>query len=366
MSALHSTFTLLFITALLVTSFTAFNIDVKAAGSIANPFTTLSQAGEVKLPGKYYFNINGKTFISYVNTQRGGGWVLVAGGNYATTETAYTKSTDLDQRSDKILPPDVVAALTDTYEVRINATNRPHQLDIVSRDATVKSRLLSYTTLGYDTLADELKTKWSGFDTLGKINRVSSSACVGYNNSLDKGIIDNCGNASGLRWVVANNAESVSGVNRQDNLHLWVRGRPKRLITKVKMEYQGVMTSYTIFNTVRILDQTGAQYPAGAWKIIEQFNLGYGSALIGQNVEAAAIQPIGNQRGYLVIEHTGIGAQSGFRGWTANYRIDANSTQLLSATATFEDNTTVVNSIGGTRPAANNHTTWCPIAARVN
>jgi hypothetical protein len=115
---LHSTFTLLFITALLATSFTAFNIDVKAAGSIVNPFTTLSQAGEVKLPGKYYFNINGKTFISYVNTQRGGGWVLVAGGNYTTVETAYSQSTDINQRSDKILPPDVVAALTDTYEVR--------------------------------------------------------------------------------------------------------------------------------------------------------------------------------------------------------------------------------------------------------
>jgi hypothetical protein len=343
--------------------FTSIKVNATGSGSILKPFTSLVQAGSIMQDGKYYFNINGQTFITRVNIQRGGGWILVAAGNSATTETSYTTSTNLDLRSDKILPTSVISTLTDTHEVRINATNRPQDLDIVSRDPVVINRLLNYTTLSFDQINNEVRTQWSGFETGNPLAK-SATPCVGTNTTLDKSIIQNCGNNAGINWSVSLGREASRGTNRSDNLHLWVRAKPPKTIQRIAVFYSGINSSFTTHFGMRILDQNGSPYPNRAWIITSAVSTAVDN-LVGQFPENADLRADTNANAQITLQWNGVGAPGGFRGFiTQQLRQDKTSTRLQSSTVTYLGGATVVNSYSY-NPILNYETTYNKIPARI-
>ncbi len=190
-------------------------------GSPGSPYTDLGQAWHVPSDGVYHFDISGNTFSTYVET--GTGWILIASGSAATTESFYTTTTALTLQSDAILPATIYASVLITG-VRMNATSGPSTpFDVQSSNATVLSNLQNDRTLSVGTNSGN----WTGTGTA----RLARS-CASNNNSLSTHIYHSCGNNGNLHWQVGqiNTHEKIVESNSSKNdLNLWVRAEPVEL-----------------------------------------------------------------------------------------------------------------------------------------
>lgn len=202
----------------IITFFIAFKLTMfmfGQAGTSGDPYTSLGQAWFVSSDGIYHFNIGGTTFSTYV--EAGNGWILVASGSSATTESSYPATTTLTLQSDRILPVSIYTS-TSVTDVRMNATSGSNlPFDVQSSNATVLTNLQNDRTLSVGTN----NTDWSGSGT-ARLTR----SCASRNNSLSTHIYHACGETGNLHWQVGQNTnhERVAHSSAAKNdLNLWIR-----------------------------------------------------------------------------------------------------------------------------------------------
>ena len=191
------------------------NLIYGQTGTSGDPYTALGQVWHVPSDGIYYFDIGGTAFSTYV--EAGSGWLLIASGIGATTESSYSTTSSLTLQSDLILPASIYTSALITA-VRMNATGGPNlPFDVESSNATVLANLQNDRTLSVGTNSSD----WTGTGT-AKLAR----SCASGNASLSSRIYHACGNADNMHWQVGRKTEhekiDYSSATKND-LNLWVR-----------------------------------------------------------------------------------------------------------------------------------------------
>ena len=182
--------------------------------------TSLAMALDVPYPGVFDFDINGATFETYVNSN---GWVLVA------SETGEIVNANLPQEIlltgwDKgILAEDVLASLIGIEKLRFSTTG--NSMDVTTTNATLTSRINTFTTLHRGLDDNELNDSWTG---VGANNLGVNATCnTGLPTTLDANIFHLCG-VNGTHWIPNNAKRSEVGNQNNDpdvSFYLWVGAR---------------------------------------------------------------------------------------------------------------------------------------------
>jgi hypothetical protein len=197
--------------------------------SPSNPFTSIAQARGVMASyssydaGKYFFNLSGTTFATYVDKD---GYVLVASSDSTNLQAApYTQVSTLTQRSDSILNSTIMAKLnaSEIDEVRISAENEGDRgsFDGFSKDPDVISSLSQFKTLNNPgdggtwlvTKSSKAVNYFTGLTT----PQLSLAAEIYHANGQ-----------AGIHWIPSRPDEALlyPGTNQasiNDELDLWVR-----------------------------------------------------------------------------------------------------------------------------------------------
>lgn len=203
--------------------------------SPSTPFTSLAQAHSAIAyfgsysAGRYYFEIDGQAFRSYVDDE---GFVLVASTDPGTLSSSLTQTSNVVLQGDNILSPAVLAVL-DADEIRISAPDsKLGNFDMRSRNLVNIARLKGNQTLGNNF---DLGVKsWSGTHEANMSNATCSDfAHAGISTQLQDNVIGHCGDGTqGLHWQGQRNdgaapdgIESVTWATAlpRDGLNLWVR-----------------------------------------------------------------------------------------------------------------------------------------------
>ena len=204
-----------------------------ATGSALCPFTTLVQLMGVP-SGTYDFAMGGRTFQALVDDSEGGGWLLIASANHETTGRASlvrSMTGPVTRQSHTIFAPEVVSALPDAREVRIDSS--PGSAVVASAqsdDAYVLGQLRGYLSLHASSNGGEAGTvRWRG-----DAGRMGSTCRNTAPESLDRLIFQTCGaGGDNLHWGPNPErlGDSPDALNRwvyrsgsRDRLNLWVRG----------------------------------------------------------------------------------------------------------------------------------------------
>lgn len=200
-------------------------------GSGACPFTTLGQLMGVE-GGTYDFSMADLAFRAVVDDGDGGGWMLIASADDATrgrVRLMQTMTGPVTRQSHDIFAPEIVAALADAREVRIDSTpGSPILASVRSDDAYVLGQLRDYRSL-HAVAAEAGSVRWRGADT----PRMTSTCNNVAPESLDRLIFQTCGaGGENLHWGpdpmgLGDNADALNRwVYRsgpRDRLNLWVR-----------------------------------------------------------------------------------------------------------------------------------------------
>lgn len=216
----------------------------------SNPFASIAQARAVMESyssydaGKYFFNINGTTFATYVDKQ---GYVLVASSDAANLQAAnYTQVSTLSLRTDAILNSTIMSKFTTSEidEVRISSYTGGDRgdFDAVSKDVDVINSLRLFLTLnnpGTNGLWNVI------YSSLGK-NYMTGSNWAG--SSLAADIYRANGDVNGMQWTPSIPKEALidPGSNQatiQDDLDLWVRASSGYCNGVVKTDQRGLSRS---------------------------------------------------------------------------------------------------------------------------
>ena len=198
-----------------------FIIDpVWGEGSASNPFRSMDRANQVPSSGIYHFDIWGQTFSTYVDMSNGWGWMLIASGQWSTSEfwVWNAQTSTLTLQSDEILTSAIVWVLGDRTELRINATSWASlPFDVTTTNANVLNRFDAYTTLEHRPDTDwAFSWRWSWQVTNNTLN--ASNACNWTSQALNLKIIHNCGNGNWIHWIPDNNNEYLSWWTNDFNL----------------------------------------------------------------------------------------------------------------------------------------------------
>ncbi|MHA7102324.1 RHS repeat domain-containing protein [Roseivirga pacifica] len=204
------------------------DIDEITLGKIANPFTSLEQArANVFKAGRYYFNLSGNKFSTYVNEA---GYVLVAvdygdgaGALATSTKLGLTKAT----YGRGILNTTTLAALGTVSELRISTNSTSAGgVDVTTSNSTLISRLKANQSLHRGVADNAINENWSGINQA--YLRADATSTTSIANDLSNNIIHPSGNGSALTWIPASNYQRVrwgSGEIANDKyMALWVRG----------------------------------------------------------------------------------------------------------------------------------------------
>jgi len=192
--------------------------DNAPAGTQADPFTSLAQAGSVIGAGTFFFDIDGTQFSTFVEC----GWVMIA-SSPSTATTDLDRTTALVQQGNNVLPAAVYADAS-IQKIRINATSGPNlPLDVETDHPGVLANLMNDLVLSKGLQGGV--NEWTGIGA----NRMIFS-CEGgqtFNFPLNRGIFQACGNGSGLHWaptvVEGTPYLSVDYASGTNNLNLWVQ-----------------------------------------------------------------------------------------------------------------------------------------------
>ena len=200
-------------------------------GGAMCPFTTLAQLMGVE-GGIYDFSIGELSFRAVVDDGEGGGWMLIASADDATRGRMglmQTTTGPVTRQSHDIFAPEVVAALPDVREVRIDSTpGSPIVASVLSDDTYVLGQLRSYRSL-HAVGAEAGSVRWRGADT----PRMTSTCNNVEPEPLDRLIFQTCGaGGENLHWgpEPMGLGDSPDALNRwvyrsgpRDRLNLWVR-----------------------------------------------------------------------------------------------------------------------------------------------
>lgn len=192
-----------------------------------NPFTSIAQARGAMASyssykaGKYYFDIAGTTFATYVDKD---GYVLVASSDsLVTAAAAYTQVSTLTLRSDSILNSTIMSKFTNSEidEVRISSYSNGIRgtFDGYSKDPDVISSLSAYNILNNSQNGGS----WEVVGSSKALNYFTAS-CIPSAVTLNNGIYHACGNTDGMHWLPSSSNEALtSSTAVKDDLDLWVR-----------------------------------------------------------------------------------------------------------------------------------------------
>ena len=203
----------------IVAALSVWNGLVAQPGTAGEPFYSLSQARTVTVAGTYYFNLSGVTFSSYVDAN---GYLMIATdfGNGLGTLPATTA---LNTSSRGILPPAVLAVLTEMNQVRIS-TSVSGSLDAVSSDPEYITRVTNNVTLMNGTADNAYNNGWTGTGaaTYMLVDAVTTRPHV----TLAQEIFHTHGDATGLHWFPERGDQGLGYTNEiaaSENMRLWVR-----------------------------------------------------------------------------------------------------------------------------------------------
>ena len=193
-----------------------------AWGSAGNPYTSIRQARNVTAAGVKFFDLDGTTFSTLVSAQ---GDLQVA-VDYGNGIGRLPQTTALDGTARGILPPAVLAKLTQATRVRMTSSV-PNTLDAVSTNATYLSRIRGNQTLMYDNEDNALNDTWSGTgENLLKINSTLNRTAA--RPLLSDEIYHTFGDGGGVTWFPSRNDQAISfnqgNVPDDQKLTLFVRG----------------------------------------------------------------------------------------------------------------------------------------------
>ncbi|MFK7773298.1 MAG: IgGFc-binding protein [Saprospiraceae bacterium] len=189
--------------------------------SASNPFTSIAEAIYVTTAGIYYFDIAGTTFSTYIDAN---GYVKIA-LDFGNGSGNLPQLTSLDNNSTRgILTPAALATLTDITEVKI--THSSGNLDIVSTNSTLLSRITSNTTLHNGSIDNTFNNSWVGINANYVTGIASCNTSSG--GSLHQNIIHLCGNSSGFHWIPSGSYQrliwSQGDISSTESFSLWVKG----------------------------------------------------------------------------------------------------------------------------------------------
>ena len=204
-----------------------------ATGTAVCPFTMLAQLRGVA-SGTYDFAMAGRTFRALVDDSEGGGWMLIASANHETTGRASLvrmMTGPVTRQSHTIFAPEVVSALPDAREVRVDSS--PGSAVIASAqsdDAYVLGQFRGYLSLHASAdMGEAGAVRWHG-----DAARLTSTCRNTAPESLDRLIFQTCGaGGENLHWGPNPErlGDSPDSLNRwvyrsgsRDRLNLWVRG----------------------------------------------------------------------------------------------------------------------------------------------
>jgi hypothetical protein len=166
--------------------------DNAPAGTEADPFTSLAQAGSVFGAGTFFFDVDGNQFSTFVEC----GWIMIA-SSPSTATTDLTITSNVTPQSNSILPPAVYADLS-IERLRINATGGPNlPFDVETDNPAVLANLASNVILHNGVVGGA--NEWTGVGANRMIVPCNGSQTPNF--TLDRGIFQACGNGSGLHWA---------------------------------------------------------------------------------------------------------------------------------------------------------------------
>ncbi len=168
-------------------------------GSQVNPFTALSEAALVTTAGRYYFNLDGQPFDTYVDAQ---GWVRLA-LDFRNASGVLPASNSPAAASEGILSAAALASLTEMTEVRISSSV-PNYLDARTANAGVVGKILANQPIKSDVRDNDINTDWTGTGS-GEVNKLAGEGQINdVYTSLDEEIFHNFfgpNGGEGLHWI---------------------------------------------------------------------------------------------------------------------------------------------------------------------
>lgn len=193
---------------------------VRGTRSCTAPITSLHQAATVTTPGLYCFEIGGNTFNTFVD---GNGYVQVA-IDFGNGNGNLPQQIDLTTSSRGILNPTILAALTETEEVRISSSTG--NFDVTTMNTGIINRVISNSTLHRGTADNAINNNWTGTNAVFITTDASCSSNSGSN--LHENIAHICGNTAGFHWIPSGGQQrerfNDGNIGNTASLQLWVKG----------------------------------------------------------------------------------------------------------------------------------------------
>ena len=210
----------------------SFQLWVKGTTPCTSLITSLHQAATITSPGSYCFDIGGNTFRTFVD---GSGYVQVA-IDFGNGTGNLPQQTNLNSTERGIFNPTILAALTETIEVRLSSSTG--NFDIVTSDPDIISRVLSNTTLHQGTADNAINDGWTGTNAGFMTGDASCNSPNG--TGLHQNVGHLCGNAGGFHWIPTGGTQrerfNSGEIANTASLRLWVKGDPALPIELLKFE----------------------------------------------------------------------------------------------------------------------------------
>ncbi len=188
--------------------------------SASAPFTSLGQAVNVTTAGIYFFNLAGNAFSTYVDAN---GYVKIA-LDFGNGSGNLPQVTALNNSSRGILDPTILATLVDMTEIRLSHSSG--NLDILTSDPTLISRVISNTTLHRGLIDNAINDNWTG--TNANYVTANASCNTSSGGSLHQNIIHPCGNAQTTHWIPSGSYQRLrwdfGEMPASESFSLWVKG----------------------------------------------------------------------------------------------------------------------------------------------
>ena len=200
-------------------------------GSAANPFTSLTDASAVTTPGRYFFDLGGPIFDTYVDAQ---GWVRLALEVRDAVAAELPTSNSPPTNSNGMLSAAALASLTEMTEVRISSSV-PDFLDARTANSGVIGKVLANQPIKSDIRDNDINTQWTGIGS-SEVNKLAGEGQFNdIYSTLSQEIFHNYygpNGGEGLHWIPGRGDMSLKyqeDIATGESFMLWARAQPASL-----------------------------------------------------------------------------------------------------------------------------------------
>lgn len=211
---------LLLVAWLLVVARSAY-AEALPAGTALDPFSSLHQLESVAA-GHYHFDLEGQAFSADVDAD---GWLLVA-IEFGNSTGAMPASSAMDLSTTGILPPEILASLSETAQVRMQDSTGV--LDVQTDDTRVRARVLANQPLFRGAVDNALNDGWQGAgEEWVQIDSPNSGWDTNDAKTLSEAVFHALHSPLGLHWMPWKNEQRLyydaGEIADEVSLRLWVR-----------------------------------------------------------------------------------------------------------------------------------------------